>query len=135
MYGDCGRSQVKCCNCGWPHAAAHDRCTVRKQAAEIQQVGTEERISYAEALRRVNNKGRKPDEEQGIGDGRGMEEKGRNQPEVQMDKHVLFLAQVKTEKIKIVVKAAAKFFKVKICLGEKYIEILVMENVHQTHKL
>lgn len=66
--------------------------TVRKQAAEIQQVGTEERISYAEALRRVNNKGRKPDEEQGIGDGRGMEEKGRNQPEVQMDKRVLFLA-------------------------------------------
>lgn len=73
-----------------------------------------------------------------------MGEKGRNLPVVQMDKLVLFLAYVincseqaktKTEKIKIIVKAAVKFFNMRDLSCEKYIQILVMEKVHQTRKL
>lgn len=49
-YGECGsNSAIKSCNCGGNHTAVNGRCSVRKQAIEIQQVRAERGVTYAEA--------------------------------------------------------------------------------------
>ncbi|XP_035989752.1 uncharacterized protein LOC118561624 isoform X2 [Fundulus heteroclitus] len=59
-YGECGNNPVKCCNCGGNHTAAYAGCMVRKEAAEIQKVKIDKRITYAEAVKEVKNIGNDP---------------------------------------------------------------------------
>lgn len=59
-YGECGsNSTIKCCNCGGDHTAAYGGCIRRKQAVEIQQVRTEQKVTYAEAVKIVDSGKRK----------------------------------------------------------------------------
>ncbi|XP_013883765.1 uncharacterized protein LOC106532290, partial [Austrofundulus limnaeus] len=53
-YGKCEKdSKVKCCNCGGEHSAAYGGCIVQKEAREAQRVKITEKISYAEAIKKV----------------------------------------------------------------------------------
>lgn len=55
-YGDCESESSLCCpNCGEEHSAAYKGCRHYVKALEIQKVRSNERVSYAEALKRVNN--------------------------------------------------------------------------------
>ncbi|XP_016086341.1 dehydrodolichyl diphosphate syntase complex subunit nus1-like [Sinocyclocheilus grahami] len=53
-YRKCGQGvKQKCCNCGEEHSAGYGGCIVRKEAVEIQNVRIMERVSYAEAFKKV----------------------------------------------------------------------------------
>lgn len=124
-YGEGGSNvTIKRCNCGGNHTAAYRGCEVWKKAVEVQKVKSNQKITYPEAVKICNK-------ERGIedidmtkeGTGSGQENTG-----IVMDRIVLFLAYVincseqaktKTEKIKIIVKAAAKFFNMKDLSWEK----------------
>ncbi|XP_073730159.1 uncharacterized protein [Misgurnus anguillicaudatus] len=100
-YGQCGDGAVrKCCNCGGDHTAAYGGCPARKKAVVVQQVKTNKNLSYAEAVKEVDK------------------EKRQRETMINSESLVLFIAYVincteqaknRTEKIRIVVKAAAKF--------------------------
>lgn len=54
-YGECEPQASLCCpNCGEEHSAAYKGCRQYVKAVEVQRVRTNQRVSYAEALRRVN---------------------------------------------------------------------------------
>ncbi|XP_049416274.1 uncharacterized protein LOC125878859 [Epinephelus fuscoguttatus] len=124
LYGKCGNNNsVKCCNCGGNHTAAYGGCTVRKQAVEIQQVRAEQRVTYAEAIKIVSKEKRVEEMEEAKQSSVLNQQTG-----LSTEKLVLFLAYVincsdqaktKTEKIKIIVKAAAKFLNMKELSWEK----------------
>lgn len=52
-YEDCA-SALCCPNCGEEHSAAYKGCRFYANALEVQKIRTNERVSYAEALKRVN---------------------------------------------------------------------------------
>lgn len=55
-YGQCGEgTKIKCCNCGGEHSAAYKGCEMHKQAVQVQNVKVKENVTYAEAIKRVNN--------------------------------------------------------------------------------
>lgn len=57
-YGKCEKdAKVKCCNCGGDHSAAYEGCVVQKEAREAQRVKITEKVSYAEALKKVRVEG------------------------------------------------------------------------------
>ncbi|XP_035984310.1 uncharacterized protein LOC118557929, partial [Fundulus heteroclitus] len=64
-YGKCDKdAKVKCCNCGGEHSAAYGGCIVQREARQAQRIKITEKVSYAEALRKVrkestNNLGNK----------------------------------------------------------------------------
>lgn len=114
-YGECGEKPIRCCNCGGDHTAAYAGCMVRKEAAEIQKLKTEKRMSYAEAVKEVKSAG--------VSQRAKLEKKtiDKDQNTVTLEKLIPFLAYIincseqartKTEKIKIIVKAAVRFFNV-----------------------
>ncbi|XP_061757477.1 uncharacterized protein LOC133553371 [Nerophis ophidion] len=119
-YGQCGENeQVKCCNCGGNHTAAYGGCIIRKQATEVQQIRVERNITYAEAVKIRNQESAEQDRSENSS--RNKKQEAANTG-ISMDKLVVFLAYVincteqarnKTEKIKIIVKAAAKFLNLK----------------------
>ena len=47
------REQLKCCNCGGQHRVTFGGCEVRKKTVEIEHVKKVNKLSYAEAVRRV----------------------------------------------------------------------------------
>lgn len=111
--------QGKCCNCGGQHQVTYAGCEVRKKAVEIQKVKTVNNISYAEAVKKVQQQkgvyepGRKS---------RTQGEQTENANALTVDKLMLFIAYVincsdqvkhKTEKIKIIAKGAEKFLGIK----------------------
>lgn len=54
-YGECGEGiSPKCCNCGGGHSAAYCGCEVMKREVEINNIKVKEKVSYAEALKRVD---------------------------------------------------------------------------------
>lgn len=53
--------QDKCCNCGGQHRVTLGGCEVRKRAVEIEQVKAVNNISYAEAVKRVQDQREKED--------------------------------------------------------------------------
>ena len=111
QYGQCGEGAVrKCCNCGGDHSAAYGGCPVRKRAASVQQVRTTKHLSYADAVKEV-------DREKGQ---REKLEAVRKQGDASLssERLVIFISYVincteglksKTEKIRVIVKAARKF--------------------------
>lgn len=114
-YGQCGEGvERKCCNCGGDHTAAYGGCPVRKRAVVVQQVRATKSISYAEAVKEVD--------------------KGKKQSEtaINSERLVLFIAYVincteqaktRTEKIKIIVKAAATFLNLRLSVEKVYADL------------
>lgn len=47
------KSQIKCCNCGGSHVAAFRGCPVHAKAEAVQKMRDENKLSYAEALKRI----------------------------------------------------------------------------------
>lgn len=53
-FGKCDKdAKIKCCNCGGEHSAAYGGCIVQREAREAQKIKITERVSYAEALKRI----------------------------------------------------------------------------------
>jgi len=53
-YGKCEKdAKIKCCNCGGEHSAAFGGCEVQREAREAQKVRFLNKVSYAEALKKV----------------------------------------------------------------------------------
>lgn len=124
-YGKCERgAQPKCCNCGGEHSSAYRGCEVSKRAVEVQKVRVEQGVTYAEAARRVQiqpvrvrqteNSTTRPCE--------GCSRLKTDTLIVKKTDFVLFMVEVincsaqterKTEKIKIIVKAAERFLGVR----------------------
>lgn len=122
-YEECNvNTQPKCCNCGGNHSVAYGGCAIMKREREIQQIKTKDKITYAEAVKRVNQKG-------GAEGGSGMtrqnmevqEEMNEKKTLIDVKKLVTFIAGVinatmeiksKTERIQIIVKAAVHHLEV-----------------------
>ena len=115
---ECGENtQDKCCNCGGEHRATYGGCEFRKKAIEVQKVKTTNNLSYAEALKKVQEKQKETVSNIQVLR-REPEQHARVYNPVEFDKLVLFMAYVinctdqvkhKNEKIKIIVKGAEKF--------------------------
>ncbi|XP_013856338.1 uncharacterized protein LOC106512216 [Austrofundulus limnaeus] len=109
-YDECGVDvQMKCCNCGGQHNVAFGGCEARKKAAEIQQLRTIKKITYAEAAKSVQEK-RTVQKSQQVMSSTSSEPSQilKSGMEITMDKLILFMAYVinctdqvkqKTEKI------------------------------------
>lgn len=115
-YGQCKHEQPKCCNCGGNHSVAYGGCEVMKREVEIQQVRVQSKITYVEAVRRVNQRGG-VDERSSARKQTTKESEQTSEGKVMIDlkKLVTFIAGVinatmevksKTERIQIIVKAA-----------------------------
>ena len=140
-YGKCEQgTKVRCCNCGGEHSAAYKGCDAHKRAAEVQRIKVEEKVTYAEAIKQVKAK-KETAIPSGAGPGipgqkqhwhsQGIKQIGRDANTtyiaVENVKFVAFLAEVincsaqtssKTERIKIIIRAAQKY----IGMGEITIE-------------
>lgn len=139
QYGECGENaKLKCCNCGEEHSAAYGGCKVRKRAVKVQNIKINEGITYAEAVKRMKNSetsdlNEKPDSM--------ASHKGNNQSNVSKEsliidkvKFVTFMAEVvncsaqtksRTERIKIIIRAAEKYLDVREITVEKIQDTLV----------
>lgn len=54
-YGKCEKgTKIKCCNCGGEHSAAYKGCEMHKRAVQVQNVKVKESITYAEAIKKVD---------------------------------------------------------------------------------
>ena len=128
-YGQCQEGvSVKCCNCGGSHSAAYKGCQAHKRAAEVQRVKVEEKLTYAEAIQKVDGKRKAETGPQGqyhnVSYQRSKETSrptGKEMIQVDSVKFLAFLAEVinctaltekKSEKIKIIVKAARRHLSV-----------------------
>lgn len=56
-YEECDAASMCCPNCGENHSSAYKGCRMYATAVEVQKVRTIDKISYAEAVRRVKNAG------------------------------------------------------------------------------
>ncbi len=125
-YGECGDLvEPKCCNCGGPHSAAYLGCIAQKQAVEAIKYKSEYNVSYAQAVKKVQNeKGNR----MSYGGSNAIEtpnrETERYKPDVDASmlmvskvSFIAFIAEVinctaqtnkRTEKLKIIISAAAR---------------------------
>jgi len=124
-YGECGDLvKPKCCNCGGPHSAAYLGCIAQKQAVEANKYKAEHNVSYAQAVKKVQN-------EQGnrMNHGRSnaieTTDRGTDRCNPNVDASMLMISKVsfiafiaevinctaqtnkRTEKLKIIISAAA----------------------------
>lgn len=54
-YGKCvDGAKIKCCNCGGEHSAAYKGCAAHKRAVQVQNVRVKERLTYADAIKKVD---------------------------------------------------------------------------------
>lgn len=118
-YEECRENvQDKCCNCGGQHRVSYGGCEVRKKAVEVEQIKVVHNISYAEALKRAQNgkDGTRKGQPKSTTD---LVQKQETHIGLTVEKMILFMAYVinctdqvkhKTEKIKIIVKGAERFF-------------------------
>ena len=123
--------KVKCCNCGGEHSAAYKGCEAHKRAAEVQRVKVEEKVTYAEAIKQVKEK-KEAVLTSGAGPGIPGQRQHWHSQEIRQNgkevkskyiavdnvKFIAFIAEVsncsaqtasKTERIKIIIKAAQKY--------------------------
>lgn len=113
--------KAKCCNCGGDHNVACGGCDVRKRAVEVQKVKIKDNISYAEAVKIIQGEGETMERTGNEGNFVGGQRNLRD-ISVSMENLILFIEYVinctdqvrhKTEKIKVIVKGAEKFWSVK----------------------
>lgn len=115
-YGQCDHDQPKCCNCGGNHSVSYGGCEVVKREREIQQVRVQNKITYAEAVKMVNQRrGNGERIRSETGTIREVDQESEGKVKVDLKKLVTFIAGVinatmevrsKTERIQIIVKAA-----------------------------
>lgn len=117
---------MKCCNCGGEHSSAYHGCEASKRAAEVQKIKVSQGISYAEAAKKVPSPTEKPKKSE-VGSNKTRPCEGCDQIKkdtliVNKNNFVLFMVDVincsaqtekKTEKIKIIVRAAEKHLGIK----------------------
>ncbi|CAJ1084286.1 uncharacterized protein LOC113119923 [Xyrichtys novacula] len=137
-YGKCQEgAKIKCCNCGGEHTSAYRGCEAGKKAAEIQKVKTSMGISYAEAAKKVGANYIDPAKMVRADASNRVEanvsKAKENTLTVSKNDFVLFMVEVincsaqtnsKTEKIKIIIKAAEKYLDIKGLSCEKVQETL-----------
>lgn len=144
-YGECGQgTKLKCCNCGGQHSAAYGGCTVRKVAVKVQNVRMEEGMSYAEALKKVKQTPKidkikaapvvtQAHYSKVVAPSRNIE--------VIADKvsFITFMAEVvncsaqtesRTERIKIIIKAAEKYLEIRDISVEMINERLIIQTAN-----
>lgn len=138
QYGECGENvKLQCCNCGGEHSSAYGGCEVRKRAIKVQNVKMTEGISYADAIKRV-----KSSEAPKINESTSVKTQNqKNQCRINKDslvvdkiKFVTFVAEVincsaqttsRTERIKIIIRAAEKYLDIRETTVESVKEALV----------
>lgn len=114
-YDKCGKKmQPKCCNCGGEHSVTYAGCRIMKREMQIQQVRVKNKISYAEAIKKIDQ--RIEDRNEGVREEANYRRTGEEgKVWVDLKKLVTFIAGVinatmetksKTERIQIIVKAA-----------------------------
>ena len=119
-YGKCEKgAKLKCCNCGGEHSSAYRGCEAHKRAAEVQKIKVSQGISYAEAAKKIPFPSETPKKSE-VGSNKirpcgGCEKIKKDTLIVDKNDFVLFMVDVincsaqtekKTEKIKIIVRAA-----------------------------
>lgn len=135
-YEDCGEdTRPKCCNCGGSHSAAYWGCEVMRRETEIHNVKLKGKISYAEAVKRVDQSrsmGRHRGDAVTVKDHQVERQDSAKEKEVkEREKRdlVIFIAGVinatsevrsKTERIQIITKAAIQHLGM---LGLKWEEV------------
>lgn len=112
------KEQPRCCSCGGNHSVAYGGCEVLRKEKKIQQVRTQGKLTYAEAVRIVNQRGGNGERDSTeIHLNKSMESEQANEGKmlVDMRKLITFIAGVinatmgvksKTERIQIITKAA-----------------------------
>ena len=78
-YGKCEKgAKMRCCNCGGEHSAAFGGCAVQIKAKEVQKYKIINNVSYAEALKKVNDETQRTVTYEDMG--RGEEDSERPRP-------------------------------------------------------
>lgn len=147
-YGKCGQGRTpKCCNCGGEHSAAYGGCEVRKDAIKVQNVRMEEGISYAEALKKVKQTPKVSIVEEApvrIQPQPSKMPTPRKKIELIEDKvsFIAFVAEVvncsaqterRSERIKIIIRAAEKYLELKNISVDMINERLVVQQTVRHH--
>lgn len=143
-YGKCEDGVViKCCNCGGGHSAAYTGCPVQQEAREAQTIRTVQNVTYAEAMRKIKDKGKAEPKVNNVR-GNRLESYSqrelnheRNEPDLHITVNKIdFLAFIcavvngtsqvekKSDKLRIIVGCANKFLKL---TGEEVHGILKAE--------
>ena len=56
-YGDCGEeTKLKCCSCGGEHSVTFGKCPTMKKEVEVQKVKVLDKVTYAQALKKVEKR-------------------------------------------------------------------------------
>lgn len=123
-YGKCEEgAALKCCNCGGEHSSAYRGCTVSKRAEEVQKVKIQTGVSFAEAARKIPAQSTVQVNKTAAVEAcssacQGCSKIKEDTLLMRKDDFVLFMVEIinctaqverKTEKIKIIVKAAQKY--------------------------
>lgn len=122
-YGKCEvGAKLKCCNCGGEHSSAYRGCEASKRAVEVNKVKQFQGITYADAAKKVLSQPKKIDVVEVRNSCQGCSKVKEDTLLVGKSEFVLFMVDVinctaqterKTEKIKIIVKAAEKHLGIK----------------------
>lgn len=105
-YGKCEKDAKIKCNCGGEHSAAFGGCEVKREAREARKVKILNKVSYAEALKKVRETGSNNKNSSGIVQ-RNITPV--NQTQNQIPAHT----QKKSDRIKAIVEAAGKLLDMK----------------------
>lgn len=115
-YGQCGEGvQPKCCNCGGNHSVAYWGCEAMRREIDVQQTKVKEKVSYAEAVKRLSHGSQETGKKQKEHVSVVVKEVRKTMVWEEKKKLVTFIAGVinatsdvksKTERIQIIVKAA-----------------------------
>lgn len=139
-YGKCEQGvDPKCCNCGGKHSAGYGGCEVRKNAAQVQNVRIKEGLSYSEAVKKVGNTLESGDKGKGIPQQKMETAQGKTKENFGIKNNVAFvtfIAEVvncsaqtesRTERIRIIIKAAEKYLEIEGISVEMISEKLKMQ--------
>lgn len=125
-YEECGDLvEPKCCNCGGPHSAAYLGCIAQKQAMEAMKYKSEHNVSYAQAVKKVQNEQENrmsSERSNAIETSNRRAERSKTSVDADMlmiskVSFIAFIAEVinctaqtnkRTEKLKIIISAAAR---------------------------
>lgn len=142
-YGKCGSGiKPKCCNCGGEHSVAYWGCEAMKREVAVQKVRTKEKVSYAEAAKMAGQE--KLSDKQGGGKEQTaatIMQEVEKKLLIEKKKLVMFIAGVinatadvnsKTERIKIIVKAAVHHLGIRGLKWEEVREELSVQASQET---